>query len=125
MPELSTRESIEIQQLFEDKGYVLDFTNDSFRAFVFNATGIDIYEPDSERYDGLSKARRLRTFLQSESSYSAGKLLTELLECAEIRRMPSGLKNRDEIIARLRITATRLLHESPIDNLDAVEALSD
>jgi hypothetical protein len=60
-------------------GYVLDFSNQSFRQFLRESAKIDIY---SERYatDGDSKARRLRSFIELESDPLVGKTLADLME---------------------------------------------
>lgn len=125
MPEFSTREWIDIQTLFESGGYVLDFGNDTFRAFVVNATEVDVYDEASTVYADLSKARRLRAFFRHETSYLSGKLLLALLEYIEAKQLAWDVTNRDTIILRLKDTADRLLSESPIDNLDAVEPFAN
>jgi len=60
-------------------GYVLDFSNRTFREFVHDTVKIDI---DEAKYyaNGESKANRLRTFLQLESDYNAGVLIQGLLD---------------------------------------------
>jgi len=62
-------------------GYVLSFSDKTFREFVRGTTGRNI---DDEKYKtaGTSKANRLRTFWSKESDAVVGKLLTEMLQLA-------------------------------------------
>ncbi len=46
-------------------GYVSDFSDKTFREFVMEHTGIDIYTEAYEE-NGTSKANRLRTFWKKE-----------------------------------------------------------
>jgi len=60
-------------------GYVLDFTDATFRGFVTSCVGID---PDDAKYKtkGTSKANRLRSILDQEPDPVVAKLLTEIVE---------------------------------------------
>ena len=82
MSTLLTKEKRLLEDFFEmHSGYVLDFSNHTFREFVLEAVGIDIY---AEKYaeEGFSKAKRLRTFWKLESDYTVGKLLHALIDYA-------------------------------------------
>ncbi len=63
-------------------GYVLDFGDTTFAAFIFESTGLDIDE-DKYHENGRSKAKRLRTFWQREPNHVVGKLLNDLLDYTE------------------------------------------
>jgi len=128
MAELSTRENIDIETLLDmSDGYPLDFGNVSLKVFVFNATGVDIYDETSTRYSGLSKANRLRSFFQHESGYLSGRLLKALLEYINAKDLVRHLseEQRVGVTERLMRTADRLLRESPIDNVDAIEPFAN
>lgn len=60
-------------------GYVLDFSNRTFREFIFECSNIDIY---TDKYSdiGTSKGKRLRSFWKKESNIIVGKLNLKLLE---------------------------------------------
>ena len=60
-------------------GYVLDFTDRTFREFVQEAVGHDI---DDQRYtgEGGSKANRLRAFWKLEPDHRVGELLVALVD---------------------------------------------
>jgi hypothetical protein len=60
-------------------GYVFNFSDYTFGAFVSEAVGVDIH---SERYtgEGRSKAKKLRAFWKLESDQTVGKLLLALID---------------------------------------------
>ena len=60
-------------------GYVMDFSNRTFREFFRESVRVDIY---SEKYaaTGASKANRLRAFIELEADPFVGKTLSDLLE---------------------------------------------
>lgn len=103
---MSTLTSIEKRQVEEafgmEAGYVLDFKNRDFGIAVKDATGKDIGET---RYsvEGVSKAKRLRSFWTQESDQVVGSLIRSLVEYAEIfHLMESGkLEACRRIAARL------------------------
>ena len=92
-------------------GYVLDFSDRTFGAFVSEAVGVDIH---SERYatDGTSKANRLRAFWRLESSYQVGGLLLALVEYSGSLCAEQTPENK-ELARRCREIATRLLAGGP------------
>ncbi len=87
-------------------GYVLDFSNRTFREFVLDSTGRDIFD---SRYDYASgsKANRLRAFWQKEDNALVGKLMNDLVNCVE----PDGA-----IKETCRLIVGRLLSKSPAAN---------
>src|SRR4051812_31977752 len=62
-------------------GYVLRFSDKTFREFVYDTTRRNI---DDERYKktGTSNANRLRTFWSTEPDHLVGELLNEMLQLA-------------------------------------------
>lgn len=93
MSDLTSAEKFRFEKLFGmESGYVIDFSNRTFREFVLDTVGIDIYD---EKYDYStgSKANRLRKFWQEESNLIVGKLLSGLLSHWE----DSHLLNQQEI----------------------------
>lgn len=63
-------------------GYVLDFSDRTFREFVLDVTGRDIFD-EKYHYASGSKANRLRAFWQKEDNATVGKLVGELLTYSE------------------------------------------
>ncbi|MGD9643202.1 MAG: restriction endonuclease [Elusimicrobiales bacterium] len=70
-------------------GYVLNFSNYSFRAFVHDTVGLDIEDVKYSLGTG-SKANRLRAFWSKESDHVVGKLLNALLEYFQEGRRLAG-----------------------------------
>lgn len=78
MADLSFADKQNLENILEMKsGYVLDFSNRSFKEIVGDATGLDI---NSEKYQdiGTSKANLLRSFWTKESNQTVSKLLFAL-----------------------------------------------
>jgi hypothetical protein len=128
MAELKFQERKYIEKLFEmGGGYVLDFSNRSFREFIHDATKIDI---DEEKYyeNGDSKANRLRTFLRIESDYKVGELIQNLSDYW-LSQVQMGERNYDQTDENLHQEclklAERLKSNGIVDNLDALEPNSD
>ncbi|MBW1616502.1 MAG: hypothetical protein JRJ49_08230 [Deltaproteobacteria bacterium] len=80
MANLKETEKLELEKFFKmSGGYVLDFTNKSFRQFVSNTIKIDI-ENTKYATNGNSKANRLKTLWQIESDDKVGLLTKEMLD---------------------------------------------
>lgn len=81
MANLKTHEKIIFEKLFDRSGYVLNFSDATFREF-FNEYKIDI---DHQKYfiNGTSKMKRLRAFWQIEPDKIVGTILHGLLQYAE------------------------------------------
>jgi hypothetical protein len=62
-----------------ESGYVLDFSNRTFKELILENVGIDIYQNQFD-YESGSKANRLRAFWNKESNEVVGKLLLNMLE---------------------------------------------
>jgi len=83
MSDLTFNEKRKLEQCFGMKsGFVLDFSDRTFREFVLDATGRDIFD-EKYRYASGSKANRLRAFWQKEDNATVGKLVEELLNYSE------------------------------------------
>jgi hypothetical protein len=90
-------------------GYVMDFSDRTFQAFVGEITGINIYDPKYMRASG-SKAHRLRAFWDIENNQVVATLVKGFLDYW-LSKVQDGLldyhsdealyKNCLEIVARL------------------------
>ena len=76
-----------------EQGYVLNFTNATFKNFVLRSIGIDV-EDDPKYKAGGSKARKLRQIIRDESDAKVGKLLLDLLKYRDSRIL--ALKEVDD-----------------------------
>lgn len=80
MSKINFKDKRILEKLFEmDSGYVLDFSNRTFRDFFIDELGVDMY---AEKYEfrGESKAHRLRAFWEIESDFNIGKSIESLAE---------------------------------------------
>jgi len=82
MSTLTGLEKMKLEKILQSPsgpGYILDFSDRTFRDFVLSNSKKDI---DEEKYrrGGTSKANRLRTFWSIEPDNVVGGLLSELLE---------------------------------------------
>lgn len=91
----TTQQSIE--ELFDmQTGYVLDFSNNSFKRFIKEIINIDIYEGKGYEEPG-SKANKLRKIFKIESNLKVAKLIDELLNyCEDYKLRKSNLTAYDK-----------------------------
>jgi hypothetical protein len=115
MSRLTFVEKNNLEHLFDmGSGYVLDFSNRTFREFFIDACHIDI---DDDKYstNGTSKANRLRTFWEIETDHTVGKALHQLLKyCASQKSFDVEDENRyqncQEAVTRLKNAPIPLTH---------------
>ncbi len=83
MSKLTFKHKAIMEQLFEmESGYVLGFSNNTFRTFMAEQTDIDVYlEPGY--IEESSKAKKLRRFWNNEEDSIVGKVILGLLEIRE------------------------------------------
>jgi hypothetical protein len=95
-------------------GYVCNFSNRTFREFIHDSTGLDIYSDDIGGYG--SKASRLRYFWSRQPDHIVGKLLRDLVNSHE----------GDEALKRKCMDiADRLLQSAPVQEAEVISVLSE
>ena len=109
-------------------GFVLDFSNPSLQAFIFDSTGLDIWDEKYLNQSGSnSKANRLRSFWVQEANSVVGRLLVNLLEYRKYRDTESGAEveeaENDNIAECLKIAAL-LSENASVENLDSLQAIN-
>lgn len=113
MSSLKVIEKRVLEDLFEmANGYVLDFSNNSFRQFFRDTADIDISAP---KY-GLnrdSKAKRLRAFWESEPDALVGKVLAGLLEVWQYNAVRNGQANDSPQYKQAAVIVARLTGKQP------------
>jgi hypothetical protein len=126
--DLSSIEKLKLEKLFEmGGGYVLDFSNRTFKEFILENAGIDIYD-DKYDYASGSKANRLRAFWSKESNYVVGKLVSDLLE---YRRAEKAIRYSEisgaeqELYDECLKISERLKQDSFAEHVDAIQPYSD
>ncbi|MBD2514435.1 DUF1669 domain-containing protein [Nostoc sp. FACHB-973] len=81
MANLSSLEKAKLERILGmASGYVLRYSDNTFKNLIIETTNIDIYENDKYTTFGTSKAKRLRSFWDQESNHIVGRLLLALLE---------------------------------------------
>lgn len=124
MSDLSSIEQLSLEKLFEmEGGYVLDFSNTSFKWFVLETIGVDIYA-DEYKARGTSKANRLRTLWHVQSNQAVAQLTEAMLAYWKTKRLVGSaeIKEFEQAIYDdcVRIVE-RLRQDSTLDDLDAIQ----
>src|SRR4051794_4105602 len=114
MSSLSILDKIQLEKLLQmDGGYVLDFSDKSFQAFVGESVGIDILDDRYKEGSG-SKAKRMRAFWAQEPDHVAGKLLNDLLNYIPHSSCPSP---DEALVTGCTEIIERLLRNAPASQL--------
>lgn len=118
MSSLTAIEKRTFERLFDmTGGYVLGFSNRTFREFFLDTVGRDIYD---EKYDysSGSKANRLRAFWSVEPDHLVAKVLSAMLELMELEFNPDP-----DLLAKARLIVSRLKGAASVDDLDALATI--
>ena len=110
-------------------GYVLDFSNRTFREFIHDSIGLDI---DDVAIGGNgSKAWRLRHFWSEQPDYIVGKLLKDMIQSVESQEQLEdfgvvryGVKRTEAHKAEVMKIAERLLQSAPVGDTKVIAVLS-
>ena len=122
MSDLSYLEQRKLEQLFEmGEGYILNFSDRTFREFVADSTGRDI-DVAKYHYASGSKANRLRGFWKEEPNHIVGKLTANLLQyCGSF---PARDEDK-ELYPDCQRIARRLLSSAPVSDIEAISPNAD
>jgi hypothetical protein len=113
MSDLKSFEKSKLEKFFGmSSGYVLTFSNRTFAEFVFENSGLDIYDERYNRGTG-SKAQRLRAFWEKEPNAVVAKLLDALIEY-DGGGTPEEIKNCRQITERLRASQAPEIRPAPM-----------
>lgn len=109
---MSSMTSLE-KRRFEDlfgmaSGYVLDFSDRTFAQFFRENVGVNIYD-DRYKYNGGSKAKRLRAFWEMDDDGEVGKALEALLELWRYQNELGKNSRADLTCSECLKTAARLM----------------
>lgn len=122
MSDLTAFEKLKLERLFRmESGYVLNFSNRTFFAFLLEATGCDI--DDETKYGTGSKATRLRNFWRVEPNHVVAKLTQAMIEYDPSQ----GFTDDDNGVLReeCRRIAIRLAQSAPVPELAALTPAVD
>lgn len=110
MADLSFIEKRNLEQLFQmEGGYVLSFSNRTFRDFIIDSVERDIDSSQYQSDDSNSKAKRLRRFWALEPNHIVGKLTTDLIDMVKADDMQDAPQS---LIEKCEQIGERLLSES-------------
>jgi hypothetical protein len=128
MSDLSSIEKVKLEKMFEmEGGYVLDFTDITFREFIIENTNIDISDGKYDYASG-SKANRLRAFWAKEANYIVGKLISALLEYWKTKKLINHIEisqAEQALFDDCYTIAERLKQDSIVENIDAIQPYSN
>lgn len=120
MSDLSVIEVRKLEKfLGMENGYVLDFTNSTFQAFILDNVSIDIEDKKYLAGKSSSKANRLRTFWKLEPNFIVGKLISALLEYCKVE-IPISESNQTLFDECFKISQ-RLIQEGEQGNKEVDE----
>ncbi|MCW5830774.1 MAG: hypothetical protein KIT79_15825 [Deltaproteobacteria bacterium] len=109
MSSLKPAEAKLLEDLFGmASGYVLDFSNDTFRTFFRQTVNIDIWADKYHSGSG-SKGKRLRTFWEKESDPIVGRALHEMLAYWKVLNPVFESEDIEARYNQAQVIANRLL----------------
>lgn len=113
-------------------GYVLDFSNRTFREFIHDSVGMDIDDPNVG--GSGSKAWRLRHFWSEQPDYVVGKLLKDMIESVTVDdgngdgdgfgAIRYGTRRSTAQKTECMKIADRLLQSAPVSDTRVIAVLS-
>src|SRR5262245_44630027 len=102
-------------------GYVLDFSDRTMAEFFEDEFGIDIYQ-EKYRFNGASKAKHLRAFIQVEDEHTVAKVARALWQHREsLARYQNMTADVDALRTRVLDVIARIESSSAIARADALE----
>jgi hypothetical protein len=122
MSDLTSSEKRRLEQRLRMKdGYVLDFGNRTFRDFMHEHAGLDIYD-DRFQISGGSKANLLRTFWRIEPNHVVAKVVEALVDFGVETR---SWTDDGTVVTEMLQIAARLRRSSNVPDVDAFAATVD
>ena len=122
MSDLKPIERRKLEQLFGmGGGYVLNFSDRTFREFFEENTRINIDDPVYQE-GGTSKARRLRAFWAKEGNHQVGKAIEAMILYVQSE---NSLSIDPDLVSECTKIAHRLLLDRTVTELDSLTATVD
>ena len=123
MADLTYIERANVEKFLGMKGgYVMDFSDRTFREFIGEAVGLDI-DNEKYHYSSNSKANRLRQFIKVESNYTFGKLLSAFCDywLSKVHTGEIDPIDDENLYKECLIIAEKLKQESIVEHIDAIQ----
>lgn len=125
MSDLSSTERRKLERLFcMGDGYVLNFSDRTFRDFFDEHTSVDI-DADKYREQGSSKAKRLRAFWSKDGNHVVGKVIAEMIRYGQDENCLCRVDDIGDLTEACWKIGQRLLLDAPVIELDALSAPVD
>ena len=122
MSDPTSSEKRRLQERLKMKdGYVLDFGNRTFRDFMHEHAGLDIYD-DRFRISGGSKANLLRVFWKIEPNHVVAKVADALVDFGGETR---SWTDDETVVTEMLQIAIRLRRSSNVPDVDAFTSTVD
>lgn len=128
MSDLNRREKLKLEKFFDmGGGYVLDFSNRTLSDFVFETLNLEFYSDNYAEF-GDSKANRIRAIWQKESNYKVGKLISEMLDYWQDKKVMSYgeiIQAEQNLFDECQKIAQRLLADTVVEEIDVIREVPD
>lgn len=125
MAQLTYQERKTVEDFLEmGGGYVLNFSDRTFRDFIGSCTGRDA-EAEKYKSGGTSKANRMRAFIKVEDDYTVGKLFQELHTYKLYEDSKIGKETNSVAANAFHKVAERLSSGKIVENIDVIQASND
>jgi hypothetical protein len=128
MSDLTTIEKVKLEKFLKmGGGYVLDFSDRTFKEFIVDNTNIDIYN-EKYNYASGSKANRLRCFWRIEPNQLVGTIISCLLDYWKTKKAIDNeeiLRPDQDLFDECKKISERLNIEGTVENIDVIKPYSD
>ncbi|MCB1432431.1 MAG: abortive infection family protein [Alphaproteobacteria bacterium] len=104
-------------------GYVLNFSDRTMAEFFDDEFGIHIYD-EKYRFNGTSKAKRLRAFITTEGAFTVSRVARRLWEHRESVPILMKAENLPQVKARFFSLIEKIEGSGSIPTTDAIERFS-
>ncbi len=101
-------------------GYVLAFSDRTISEFFDDEFGINFYD-DRYSFNGSSKAKRLRAFIEAEEEYIVARVLRRLWDYRESLPSYAGRPDAPQIKARFFALIDKIEGNGAVPSTDAIE----
>lgn len=102
-------------------GYVLDFSDRTMAEFFQDEFGIDIYQ-EKYRFNGTSKAKHLRAFIETEDEYTVAKVARALWQYREnLSRYHGNAAEANALKTRFFDLVSRIEGNGAVARTDALD----
>lgn len=126
MANLSYQEKKIIKENLIQYGYVLNFSNNSFKTFIVDVTGKNIYDTRYSENNSGSKGQRLLRFIELEPDYTVGILLKAMFdELMDFNNRQGKVGDADSYSSYTKIYDRLISGGNVVEHIDAIQAINE